>query len=265
MRSKATSKVFLWTAILIFTFAFKALPISAEEAATSPEAAATEEEAVISGGVEADVNSVYLWRGLAFTKGATFNPSAWITAYYFTLSTWGNYIMTDEANEGQFNEMDVYFTFAYDWKKFSYEASYFHYFLYNQDGAPDTGEVSMALSYSISDFSIFTTHTVDVVEYDGAYFAEGGLGYGHEFSDKMSVEARVYAGFGNGKFNETYFGPDKDLLDMAGADVSFLYYPLDFFYVRPHGSYSSLLNKDLRDAVDHPDVVNGGIAVGLEF
>ncbi len=235
------------------------------EPSEAPDQGSEAEEKNLTGGVEADVNNRYIWHGLASSRGAVLNPYAWVSAYGFTLAGWANYVLGQGPNQGQFNELDGYLTYAYEKDAFSLEAGYEHYYYIDWGDSPDTGMATLTLSYAIKDFSVFTTQAVDVVEYGGAYLAEVGVGYAKDLDDNTSLESSLYVGFGSDKFNETYIGPDIGAVNLVGADVAFTYYPTKTIYLRPHAGWTSLLNDDLRDAVKQPDLLNIGVALGWGF
>ena len=261
--------------ILFFAFTVRAQ----DEPATQPGATAAPaqpgtaaggtaeaKESLVSGGAEVDLNSRYVWRGIAFSEGPALNPYVYLSIGDFTVSGWGNFLLTDQDKEfqGQFNEADIYAAYAFEKDAFSLEATYQHYYYPNTDWE-DTGEVEIKLAYAFDDISVFTSHTLDVESISGAYFAELGLEAEHELSDTAKLEGGVYLGYGNADFNEAYIGPSIDALDVAGASLDVTWYPVKNIYLRPHVEYTSLLHDDLRQAVESPDLVNVGLAAGVEF
>ena len=174
--------------------------------------------------------------------------------------------MNDEANQGEFNEIDLISYYELVWNNFTLEPG-FEAFLYPDDDEPSTLELTIGLSYSILDqFSIFTKHYFDVAEYQGSYFGTVGVGFERELESlPFYVESSLKLAWGNSDFNEVNLEVSESALNVIIADLSVYYYPLDHLYIRPHIQFSALLDDDLRDAVDNPTIVSGGIAVGVEF
>lgn len=215
-------------------------------------------------GAEVDFNSQYIWRGIPYSKGAVMNPQAWITWKEWTLYSWNNMALNDEPTQGDFNEYDLYLTYSWKPGKFTVEPSFFYYMYSDQEDSPDTGEASITVSYSLAPFEIFTRHTVDVMAYDGAYFADAGVTYSKEFSDKLSLESSVSLGVGNNRFNFNYIGVNENALNVLETGISFTYYLTEHVYFRPHAEYSVILDSKLRGELDNA-VFNGGGAIGVEF
>ncbi len=215
-------------------------------------------------GGEADFNSVYVWRGFAWSDGAVLQPSVWISYSNFTLTGWGNFVLNKEANQGQFNEFDLFVSYQAKWKNFEIEPAIQFYTYPNQPGEPATGEFSIHVSCLIGSFVLETAHYFDFIKYGGAYIGEAGLEYQREISSKLSVDGALRFNWANAKFNSVYAFWDKAALNGLAAEVSLTYYLTDFLYVRPHLEWNSLLDKSLRDWIERPTLMNFGIAIGME-
>src|SRR5262245_38189747 len=61
--------------------------IRVETGAETP-AQLTEKQSAMTYGAEMDFNSNYVWRGLLLDDGRVVQPSAWISAFGFTLTAW---------------------------------------------------------------------------------------------------------------------------------------------------------------------------------
>jgi hypothetical protein len=221
---------------------------------------------IVTYGGELDFNSRYIWRGIPLSKGAVTQPSAWVSAFNFTFSVWGNFVLNNEANQGEFNEVDLILSYSREWKKITVEPLVQFYLYPNQKDAPATGEGSLKLSYPIiGPVSVFTSHTFDIVRYGGSYFGNAGLSYEHEFNSKLSLESSLSLGWGSSKFNDVYLGLSKSALNVAIYDLSLTYYPKKFVYIRPHVELSAIVDGELRNQLDDSTIVSGGLAVGMEF
>ena len=67
------------------------------EAGAETPAQLTDKESTFTYGAEMDFNSRYVWRGLLLDDGPVGQPSAWISAFGFTLTAWSNVAMTDAS------------------------------------------------------------------------------------------------------------------------------------------------------------------------
>jgi len=230
------------------------------------EEAEEEEYSNITYGAEIDFASQYIWRGIELSDGVVLEPAAWIQAYGLYFEVWGNFVLNDEADQGEFNEIDLISYYELAWNNFTLEPG-FEAFLYHDADEPSTLELTIGFSYFIIDqFSIFTKHYFDVAEYEGSYFGTAGVGFERELESlPFYLDSSLKLGWGNSDFNEVNIEVSESALNVIIADLSVYYYPLEYLYLRPHIQFSALLDDDLRDAVDNPTIVSGGIAVGVEF
>lgn len=245
----------------IFVFFLLLLPGFAEENAAD----SSKNESAITVGAEVDFNSRYVWRGIPWSEGAVMQPSVWVSASDFTFTVWSNFVLDDEPNQGQWNEVDFTLAYSREWNKITLEPSFNYYCYPNQEDSPATGEFAVKLAYALDPVEIFTNQSVDVVKYDGAYFGDIGIGYTHEFNPQLSFEGNISLGWGSSKFNETYIGIAKSALNVAQCEVSLTYQPEHFLYFRPHLAVSTILDDELRDQLDDDTIIYGGIAIGKEF
>lgn len=262
--------VFFATVFLSMTLALEVIcPLKAF--ARADEENPVEEEAetakVLSYGGEADFNSRYIWRGIKWSDGPVMQPSAWVDAYGFRFSVWGNFVINDEPNQGEFNEVDLILAYYKEWGRFTIEPDFQYWFYPNQDESPSTGELSLKAAYNvIGPFSVFTRHSFDLAEFRGSYFGEFGLLFSAEFLDeKASFENTASFGWGTSKFNEAYIGPAKNAINVVNFGASVIYYPVKFFYLRPHMEVSVIVDDELSHALEKRTLINGGLALGVEL
>ncbi len=225
-----------------------------------------EEEKVLNYGAEVDFISRYVWRGLAWSDGPVMQPSAWIGAYGFELSVWSNFVLNEEANQGEFNEVDIILNYIYEFGKLAVEPHFEYWFYPNQDDSPSTGELSLNLAYNFwGPFSAFTNQAFDIKEYTKAYFGELGITYEDEFFEKLVLSGQLSFGWGSSMYNETYVGVAKTAVDVVNFNLSIAYYPVKYFFLRPHMELSVLMDDELRENVEDRTIVCGGMALGMEF
>ncbi len=230
------------------------------------EVVASEELPSPSFGAEIDFNPRYVWRALAASNGAVMQPSAWIEWSGILFTTWANIDLTEEEDRGRFNEVDLILAYSHDFDNLTVTPEVQVWFYPNQEDTPTTGEAALTLSYAIAGpLSVFTEQHFDIVEYPGAYSGSLGVSVEHEFSPQASVAAAASVLWASSKFNETYIGVAKNALNAVLVGFSFTLTPIEHLTVRPHVEISSVVDNDLRDALDEPALINTGVAVGVEF
>jgi hypothetical protein len=82
----------------------------------------SEAQATFTYGAEIDFNSGYAWRGLLLDWGPVAQPSAWISAYGFTFTAWGNMAMSRASGDAGLKAVDFLLTYDREWEKLRIEA-----------------------------------------------------------------------------------------------------------------------------------------------
>jgi hypothetical protein len=228
-------------------------------------------------GAEFDFNSKYIWRSLAFSKGAVGQPSAFIGYAGLTFQIWSNFVLNRaDPNLHRFNEIDYRLSYQYDIGDFTIAPAFTLYSYPNQSAGdiPITGEAEIQVAYALGALTLETTHFFDVWSNKGGYVGEVGLQFEKEAGAGLTLNAAARLIFANAKFNSYYIragtpGAINSLVLEAGATYAFR----GGFYIRPHFEYNAILDSALRAAVEisdwvslrKPDLFNFGIAIGFSF
>jgi hypothetical protein len=227
-------------------------------------------------GVESDFNSKYIWRSLAFSQGAVWQPSAFVGYAGLTFEIWSNFVLGREPNRHQFNEIDYRLSYKYALGDFVIAPAFTLYSYPNQDKilSPATAEAEIQIAYAMGDFTLETTHFFDVQANTGGYVGEIGLEFEKEAGEGLTAAAAARMLFANAKFISFYIkdglaGGLFSLVLEAGLTYTFG----GGFYVRPHLEFNTVLDSRLRAAIAvsewtslrKPDLFNLGIAFGYSF
>ncbi|HEX5034110.1 MAG TPA: hypothetical protein VFW62_06485 [bacterium] len=223
-----------------------------------------EEGEGVSWGLEADFVSQYVWRGIALSEGPVLQPSAWLSCQGAIVSVWGNFVLNDEPNQGQLNEIDFTLGYGYRYKDL-FVGSLFLFYLYPHQDVAATGEGSVILGYQRGPFTVFTIHLFDMIAAPGAYFGVAGGAFEWELHEKLSIKTSAGIGWANAAFNETNFEVSKFAANVFVGNLEFTWSVKGPLYLRPHMKVSVLLDESLRNSVDEATLINGGLAVGVEF
>lgn len=247
------------TSLFLTVLATAALLAGGVSSASAQEGGAT---------VSADLTYVnrYVWRGLLLTDDPVMQPS--LTAGYGGLSVnlWANTDLTGvNGTPGEMNELDytVDYSFAVGGIGVSLGAVQYTF--------PHTGYEPTAEIYAGATLDTFLSPSLtfyqDVDEADGYYVSLGGeygtdLGApGRDVSTTLGMSFSV--GFASADWNDFYYGVDSsgpvDLL--VSVDLTF-----DFggvLSVTPSAAISKIIDSDLEDAVEDPDVTTFGITLSM--
>lgn len=236
-------------------------PAATDDDGTSPD----EDGAGFFVGGEIELPSRYVWRGLALSDGPALQPALWTGAFGLTAWTWANLHLGEATAPDPTWEIDAGLDYAHEWNGLAVEAGIQVYGYPGVEDAPPTGELRAALAVPRGPVTLSTEHSVDVIEYPGAYFGEIALSLAHEPADGLSMEWSFALGWGSKKFNEAYVGPATDAINAARGSVVVQWEPLDLLYLRARFETSAVLEAELREAVGEPVLFVAALAVGSEW
>jgi hypothetical protein len=235
------------------------------EAGAETPAQLTDKESTFTYGAEMDFNSRYVWRGLLLDDGPVWQPSAWISAFGFTLTAFSNVAMTDASGVAGLNSGGLILTYDRDWEKLRLEAALDAYMgrMSSDIESRNTMEGSLKLSYPAGPLRIFTTHAFDVLAYRGSYFGEAGLEYAKQITKSTEFTISARSGWASAKFNDVYIGVNKSAFNFVGVEGSLTYYLGRRMYFRPHVEFSSITDRILRGQLAPANIVSFGLAFGF--
>ena len=235
------------------------------EAGPETPAQLTDKESTFTYGAEMEFNSRYVWRGLLLDDGPVGQPSAWVSAFGFTLTAWSNVAMTNTSGGSGLLSGGLTMAYNRDWEKLKIEAAIE---AYTGQQAPDieaqnTMESSLKLSYPAGPLRIFTTHAFDVLAYRGSYFGEAGLEYAKQITKSTEFTISVRSGWASAKFNDVYIGVNKSAFNFVAPRRTLTYYLGRRMYFRPHVEFSSITDRILREQLAPANIVSFGLAFGF--
>jgi len=226
-----------------------------------------EDNVTLSFGTETDSGSEYVWRGIVLGNRPFVQPSVWISASGFTLIAARNITAADVPESVVLHTTDLTLTYGRNWKNLRIEPAIEAYLNGRLAGIhdPNTIEGQLKLSYPAGPLRLFTIHSFDVLAYKGSYFGEAGAGYERRVTNKASFALSLHSGWASSKFNEAYIGVNKPAINFVGAGGSFTRYVNRYLYFQPHFEFSEIVDRQLRQHLPRPTVINFGLAMGIEF
>jgi hypothetical protein len=219
----------------------------------------------ITFGAELDFNSRYIWRGLALSRGAVLQPSAFLSTHGLTMTSWTNFEINPELGKRHLNETDLTVSYSKDWRSISFEPLVQAYFFPRDVETPNTAEFILKIRYPLKSFGVFTRHAFDLASYRGAYFGEAGADWQKEFGKRLKLSASASTGWGGAQFNDGYLGLAKSALNVVAVDTAFSWQVSKKFLIRPHANLSSLVDHHLRKLVDKPDLRSVGLDIVFNY
>ncbi len=212
---------------------------------------------------EAGFYSKYIWRGLEINSEGVFQPEVAISFLGFGAGVWGNLDLTDSLdNRGEFTEIDYILSYTLDLDFLSVGLAYLYY------DYPDTDEEKTQEIGIFLEAGEELQGSLEIYyDFDGAEgaYCKPALGWRFE-AGGIGLTPSIGLGWGSVKYNEYYFGERvNSLVDLevklaADADV------YGGIYISATGAYYTLLESDLRGAVEEgKDGFWGGAALGFAF
>jgi hypothetical protein len=217
----------------------------------------------VTGGVELDFNSRYLWRGIELGSDRVVQPSVWLGFGPLTLTGFGNVTVWTGPVRAGLDELDVDLCYSAEWQGLALEPDFALYTYPGQD-VPTTGELSLRAAYAVGPFEPYTFHSIDLIACRGAYFGEVGVGWSAELGE-LGLAASAGAGWGSARFNEANLGVARSALNYAGLDAELVWPVWGVVDVRPHLSVAWLTDGELAQAAERRVSYALGVGIGKEF
>ena len=159
-----------------------------------------------------DFLSKYVYEGAALSCGWVWEPSATIEAYGLGFNAWGNFVMDDIPDQGNFNEIDLILYYNYNIIGFDIQP-FFQTCLYptsnkiSLDYSSYTDlEPGLHLAYTLGPVDIYSDLKVYVDPNPGALVLDLGLGFQHQIVKRVGISTAAQITFGNSKYNNSQYG-----------------------------------------------------------
>lgn len=214
-----------------------------------------------------DFASKYVFRGVTVNDEPVFQPSASIgfgddNIGRLSAGIWGNMDLGDEfENEGEFTEVDYIVDYSHAIDIVGFSIGYIYYDFPNTDLDP-TQEVYAGLSLdTILQPSLTAYYDFDLA--DGVYL-NGGIGHSIELSDAATMDLGLNIGWMDDDQAAFYYGTDSGFSDV-NASVGFGYGFTDNVSGSFSLVYTSVVDGDMRDAIEDPDNLTAFAGIGFEF
>jgi len=207
-----------------------------------------------SGSASVDIYSSYMWRGFELHEDVAIQPSVGITYGGFGANLWSDY--NNDTKEAV--ETDLTLNYVYSIDKIGLDVGYIYYGL---DGAADTQEIYVAVSYDTL-LSPSLTLYYDFDEFDGTFIVAS---IGHDISVTKSIAVSLGA---SASYNSDSAG-DYSALHNGEISASTSIPVYGAISISPTLAYSFTLSDDAEAAVKNADGDNnffyGGVSAAVSF
>ena len=220
-----------------------------------------------SAGVDVDVVSRYVWRGVPYSEGAAIQPSIWASVDPLTFSFWSNLVVADRIDRGRFNHLFVMATYSNEVGRFTIEPSIqaYHTRAVGETAAVTTAEGVLRISAAAGAFQIFTDHTVDLHAYSGGYIGDVGLGHERSLGARCQLATEFLVSWSNARYNSGFVGVATSGLNYAALNGRLSIRLDEHWSLRPHAEWQPILDAHIRRALRSNMFFTAGVVLGLAF
>lgn len=211
----------------------------------------------------------YVWRGANLVDDPVVQPSAAVSWMGLTASVWGNLETTDyTGHSGEFTEVDYTLDYSLSRGALGLSLGAIYYEFPHTDADPTT-EVYVAVGLAAIASPTLTIYR-DLDQVEGTYVS---LSVGGTFTDvvalggeaQASLEVSAAVGHGSAAHNGAYYGESSCGLTDLSLRAALPFCAGGRWTVSPGVRYSTLLDGDLRDAMDEDDNFWLGISVSCSL
>lgn len=228
-------------------------------------------------GLYSNFRSTYVSKELPDSKGPVWQPSATVEAYGFGLNVWANFVLNDEPNQGEFNEVDftTYYT-AHIGHLTIHPYALFMVFPNADPASLDYAsepiiETNLFLEYIIWQFNIFSlTRTQVMGTTPGAVYSHIGVGFKQPFDCGITFETSALMSFGNDRFLTSHYGRMDMNIDTLSFMLGASWNPWKGLTFNPNVNVAIHVVPEIRRAIrQNPDletyIVWGGLDLAYNF
>ncbi|HRZ13334.1 MAG TPA: hypothetical protein P5567_12870 [Kiritimatiellia bacterium] len=248
------------------------------------------------GSAYVDILSAYVYNGLVYNDEAVFQPGLDVSGPLgLGCSLWANMDLTDNPasiapnTAGEWNEIDLGLSWAAPWEGPVGLSAGTIYYIYPQNSSTvelneDGTVASVSKSPADGSYQVFARieasnvpltpavkfcHELDNTDDWIILFTAG---HGFELSDALSLDLGTVLGWAGTYYVESNYGADTgSALTHAQVDATLRYALNEKASVGLKGTFSSILDSDVRDAIDEggvypdTDIFFGGVTASYSF
>ena len=221
----------------------------------------------ISYGVELAFRSGHADRGYLISDRSVIQPVIWVSGNGADFSVWGNVTLGETTEGARPQILELELARKYEWHNLSIGPAARMWFYHDPLSRYSSRSLEgwLYVSYDTGPFSLFTNHSLDVLEYQGAYFVDAGIESEGQLSERVEIGGSLGAGWASEPFNDSWFGVPQSALNRAIAKGWLTAYLNSHLYIVPHFEYNKTLDPAVRAAHVRPTHLLVGLTLGGEF
>lgn len=215
----------------------------------------------LSMGSETTICSRYVWRGLVVDRSPALQSSTDFALGSYSFNFWSTSRASRASRLGAADEIDFTLSKETGVGNLTLSPGLTYYAVAGSGN--DTAEAAFSLGYDADPWYVYFDQYLDVMASGGAYFATLGVGFERETSASLSIGGGVALGWANTRFHRANIGVGQTGFSSATVELFATWRVTPWITLRPSMSASSMIGRRVRRAVEEPDNVVFGLAIGL--
>jgi hypothetical protein len=228
-------------------------------------------------GFYSNFRSKYMSKEQPDSKGPVWQPSATIEAYGFGFNVWANFVLNDEANQGEFNEVDFipYYTAHIG----NLTIHPYFMFMVFPNGDPKSLdytsepiiEADLHVDYTLWHFNFFGLMRSQVKGTSvGSVYANVGVGYNQPFCKNLTLQTAALINMGNDIYLTSKYGQMGTNIDALAFQIALAWKAWRGLTLKPNIQATVHIVPSIRRRIDNipnndNEIVWGGLDVAYEF
>lgn len=221
---------------------------------------------------EFDFFSQYFSKGLPSSNGPVWQPSLNLEAYNIGLSIWSNFVLNDEANQGEFNEVDIIPFYNLKIGNFNFIPGVNFMLFMNKDpaslnySAHNVIRPQWNMSYQVKYFTFYGDgfYYVYPANRFGSYH-DFGTTFHYTFSKLFEIDTSVQIAIGGQRWNAPRIADSGTKVNNFEYALSLTFNISDSFALIPVMHIVTTLPESLRKNLEEPDVIWGGLTLTYDL
>ena len=224
--------------------------------------------ATTSYGIETAFRSGHSDRGFLISDRPVFQPVVWVSWRGTESYVWGSLALDDATDGSRPGILEAELAHKFEWTRVSIRPAARMWFYHDRVSRSHSRSLEAWLNVStdLGPITLFTSQSVDVLDYRGGYFGEAGIESERNVSPHVEIGGSLGAGWANSTFNDYWAGVAKSAFNRVSAEGWLTLYPNPHFYIVPHVEFSSIVDRDVRAGdLYSPTYFLFRLTAGVEF
>lgn len=222
--------------------------------------------------LEFDFFSKYVSKGLPSSEGPVWQPSVTLEYYNVGVSVWSNFVLNDEPNQGEFNEVDILPYYNLEIDKFTFIPAV-NFIIGVNDNPQSLNHMThniirpqFHISYRVGSLAPYMDTFIYAYPTNrfGMYF-DIGLNYNYMFSEFLQLDTSVQLAVGGKRWNSPRIADVGTQLNNFEFILSISYSVSEAVSLAPVIHVVVAIPQSIRKHLNKSDLVWGGLMMKCDL